>query len=150
MILIIRLLLAFSLFITVLMFQSCTASLMQKNAEFEDEEWIVQSINYNDISNADGKIFLKFNRSNRRLSGFGGCNTILGSYSISGSDISIRPARSKSNCPDLMETEDMFMSILEKAVEFREFTSSDKDYLRLMAADGSSIELRLKKNKKKH
>jgi heat shock protein HslJ len=118
---------------------------MQKNAEFENKEWLVQSINYNDIPNQDGKIFLKFNRSTRRLSGFGGCNNILGSYSISGSDLKIIPARSKSDCPDLMETEDQFMNLLEKTVEFREFSSSDKDYLRLITSDGSSIELRLKK-----
>jgi heat shock protein HslJ len=123
---------------------SCTGSLIQKSAEFENKEWIVQSFDYNDIENPDGKIFLKFNRSGKRLSGFGGCNFIVGSYSVTGSDLSIKPVRSKDTCIGFMETEDKLMTVLEKTNEFREITSSDKDYLRLITPDGSSIELRLK------
>jgi hypothetical protein len=44
-----------------------------------------------------------------------------------------------------MDRENQLMTVLDKASEFREFTSSDKDYLRLMTPDGSSMELRLKK-----
>lgn len=119
--------------------------LIQKTAEFENKVWLVQSIDYNDIPNADGKVYIKFQREGNRLTGYGGCNNIVGSYSITGSDIKITPSRSKENCPGLMDRENQLISVLEKASEFREFTSSDKDYLRLMTADGSSIELRLKK-----
>jgi len=135
-------LILFSIFI----FSSCSGSfLIQKSAEFEDKVWLVQSINYNDIPNSAGKIYLKFVREEKKITGYGGCNNIVGSYSITGSDIKITPSRSKETCSGLMETENQLMSVLEKASEFREFTSSDKDYLRFITADGSSIELRLKK-----
>jgi len=126
---------------------SCTSSLIQKTAEFENKEWIVQSFDYNDIENQEEKIFLKFVRNSKRLSGFGGCNYIVGSYSLTGSDLSIKPVRSKDTCIGNMEIEDKLMDMLEKTTEFREITSSDKDYLRLITTDGSSLELRLKKKK---
>lgn len=126
---------------------SCTSSLIQKNAEFENKIWIVQSFDYNDIENKDGKIFLKFQREGRKVSGFGGCNYIVGTYSLTGSDMKIRPSRSQDTCVGNMETEDKLMDVLDKTTEFREITSSDKDYLRLLTADGSSIELRLKEKK---
>ena len=132
------------LFCSAVLLQACTASLIQKTAEFENKHWLVQSFDYNDIANADGKIYIEFNRSEKTIKGFGGCNHILGSYSLTGSDITIKPVRSKENCPGTIEVENRFMQLLEKAIEFREITSSDKDYLRLITKDGSSIELRKK------
>ncbi|HEY3251263.1 MAG TPA: META domain-containing protein, partial [Ignavibacteria bacterium] len=62
---------------------SCSGSfLIQKTAEFENKIWLVQSIDYNDIPNADGKIYIKFEREEKKLTGYGGCNNIVGSYSI--------------------------------------------------------------------
>lgn len=126
---------------------SCTSSLIQKTAEFENKVWIVQSFDYNDIENQDGKIFLKFERDGKKITGFGGCNYIVGSYSVTGSDLTIRPVRSKDTCIGFMENEDKLMELLVKTTEFREITSSDKDYLRLITADGSSLELRFKGKK---
>ena len=126
---------------------SCTASLIQKTAEFENKEWIVQSFDYNDIENQNEKIFLKFVRDGKKITGFGGCNFIVGTYSLTGSDLTINPSRSQDTCIDKMEIEDKLMDVLGKTIEFREITSSDKDYLRLLTADGSSLELRLKQKK---
>jgi heat shock protein HslJ len=132
-------------FLIALLCLSCGGSfLLQKTAEFENKVWLIQSIDYNDIPNGEGKIYLKFVRDGNKLTGYGGCNNIVGSYSITASDIKIKPSLSKESCPGEMETEKQLILVLEKATEFREFTSSDKDYLRLMTADGSSIELRKK------
>jgi heat shock protein HslJ len=133
--------------IPLIFFYACagTNSLFQKNAEFENRKWILQSFNYNDVSNPDEKIFIRFNKDDKKLAGFGGCNTLFGSYSITGSDIKIKPGRTKMMCDENMLTEEKFMQLLESANEFREITSSDKDYLRLLTPAGESIEFRLKK-----
>lgn len=131
----------------VIFFCSCagTGSLFQKNAEFENRTWILQSFNYNDVSNPGEKILIKFNKDDKKITGFGGCNTLFGSYSITGSDIKIKAGRTKMMCDENMQTEDRLMQLLEATNEFREITSSNKDYLRLLTTAGESIEFRLKK-----
>jgi heat shock protein HslJ len=129
---------------TVFYFSSCTGSLFQKNAEFENKTWLLQSFNYDDVANKDGKIFIIFHKGEKKITGSGGCNTLYGYYSITGSDIKIQPGRTKMECEDT-KVEDKLMTMLEVTNEFREFTSSDKDYLRLLTSTGESIEFRLKK-----
>lgn len=135
------------IFLITLILYGCSSGsfLIQKTAEFENKLWLIQSINYNDLSNPDGKLFLKFSRSTKRFSGFGGCNNILGSYSITGSDIKIIPASSKDTCETGMETEENILNILENAVEFRETSSSGNDYFTIMTLDGSTLLLKQKK-----
>ncbi len=118
--------------------------LIQKTAEFENKTWLLQSIDYNDIPNTEGKLFLKFSRSTKKFSGFGGCNNIVGSYSITGSDITIKPSSSKETCLTGMETEKNMINILEKASEFREVSSSGNEYLSIISSEGSTLLLRLK------
>jgi len=132
--------------VIIISIYGCSGSfLIQKTAEFENKIWLVQSIDYNDITNPDGKIYLKFSRSTKKITGYAGCNNILGSYSITGSDITIKPSSSKDSCLDVMETEKNILTILEKANEFREVSSSGNDYLSLTTADGSTLLLRLKR-----
>src|SRR3990172_9290691 len=128
-----------------IMVYGCSGSfLIQKTAEFENKTWLVQSIDYNDIPNIEGKLFLKFSRSSKKFSGFGGCNNIVGSYSITGSDITIKPSSSKETCTEGMETEKNMITILEKATEFREVSSSGNEYLSIISIEGSTLLLRLK------
>jgi len=134
-------------FSTITMFiLACSGSfLIQKTAEFENKIWLVQSIDYNDIPNSDGKIYLKFSRNTKKIIGYAGCNNINGSYSITGSDITIKPSTSKDTCTGLMEIEKNILTIIEKAAEFREVSSGGNDYLSLISTDGSTLLLRLKK-----
>ena len=135
------------IFIITLILYGCSSGsfLIQKTAEFENKLWLIQSINYSDISNPDGKLFLRFSRSTKRFTGFGGCNNILGSYSITGSDIKIIPASSKDTCKTGMETEKNIMNILENAAEFRESSSSGNDYFAIITPDGSTLLLKQRK-----
>lgn len=57
----------------------------------------------------------------------------------------IKAGKTKMACDENMQTEDKLMQLLEVTTEFREITSSNMDYLRLITSTGESIEFRLKK-----
>jgi hypothetical protein len=69
--------------------------LIQKSAEFENKIWLVQSIDYNDIPNVDGKIFIKFEENSPGTAGATACELIFHNRS----DIKIQPSRSKKLVP---------------------------------------------------
>jgi len=139
-----KIIIYFITFTAIFYLSACTGSLFQKNAEFENKTWILQSFNYEDVKNPDGKISILFGKEEKKLNGFVGCNTLYGSYSITGSDIKIKPGRTKMACDD-MQIEEKLMKLLETTTEFREITSSGTDYLRLITPGGESIEFKLKK-----
>jgi heat shock protein HslJ len=61
-----------------------------------------------------------FNASEARLSGYGGCNRVTGSFEVDGDRLKIGPmAATRMACPDGMEQEQRFLQAIQKVATYR-------------------------------
>ena len=111
----------FLIFILAVMLISCSSS--EKNNEFSEKsldgvKWILKSLNNKKISTPESRkeIYIEFNTSENKFSGFAGCNNIFGTYTLSNDRIKFGPvAGTEMYCESVMETENEFKKMFETA-----------------------------------
>jgi len=89
-------------------------SMQMHGQEILDKEWIVVKIEKEKITtNAEKAPWIKL--SEGRVSGFSGCNRLIGSYSLEGKTLTFSQlGGTKMFCFDTQELEDKFMKTLSK------------------------------------
>lgn len=104
------------------MISSCSSSGSQTNTKLEGTRWILTKLNGVPVLTTSGKkeAFITFNSPEKKFTGSGGCNNMFGTYTRSGSSLSIGPvARTEMFCEGVMETEDGFVKALGKNAKYR-------------------------------
>ncbi|MFD1160951.1 META domain-containing protein [Hwangdonia seohaensis] len=94
-----------------------------KSVSIENTKWIIESIEGTNINNteADGEeIYFILNSETKRVNGYAGCNTFMGTYTIEkGNRISFSQlASTRKMCPDSKINESQILSIFDMADSF--------------------------------
>jgi len=88
-------------------------SMRMQGQEILDKEWIVVKIEKEKIADTEKTPWIKL--SEGRVSGFSGCNRMIGSYSWEGKTLTFSQlGGTKMFCFDAQELEDKFMKTLSK------------------------------------
>lgn len=100
-------------------FVALTACATATVAELAGSEWRPTQIGSTSVS-SQSKLFVQF-KSDRKLTGYGGCNRFFGQYAISGNEIKIGPVgATRMACPKpVMDLEMALFAVLETAKMFR-------------------------------
>lgn len=111
---------------------------VEKIGSILDSKWVLQTLKGNAISMPDGvpAPWLKLNKEGDRLEGFGGCNNMMGGFSLTGDKISFPGlAATKKFCEATMPTENGFMSALRNTRTFK----MDGNVLKFLGDGGSDL-----------
>ncbi|QMU27355.1 META domain-containing protein [Adhaeribacter radiodurans] len=91
------------------------------NVTLESGKWILINLNSQEVikQNADRPIYLEFNVTDQKLTGFAGCNRLFGAFNSKGSAIAFSQIGStKMICPDAnIETD--FISGLQQITRYQ-------------------------------
>ena len=104
----------------------------------EGTTWVPTHITGAPVHQPSGprRLFLRLDRQQERLKGFGGCNTFFGAYSLDKGKIDISGLGStRMHCPGRMELERRFLKALERASQW----SIQGDRLQLFDPDGAIV-----------
>jgi len=90
----------------------------------ENTRWKLSEMNGNPIITPEGAkevhFILTANGDARKINGFAGCNSITGSYTLTGDHIKFIVASTKMMCPaEQMEIEDFFTNVLTTADSYK-------------------------------
>ncbi|MBK6775224.1 MAG: META domain-containing protein [Flavobacteriales bacterium] len=91
-------------------------------ADIAGKQCTLQSLAGKDIAMPEGKQapWLKGDAESSRLEGFGGCNQLMGSFKMDGSNISFPGlGGTKMMCPDVQEVENGFKTALSQATSYK-------------------------------
>ena len=116
-------LLLFSLLI--LAFTQCKPTKANKSlTTLENTYWKLSEMNGNPILTPEGAREVHFvlttESGQKSIKGFAGCNSIMGSYTLSGDKIKLTVASTKMMCPaQQMEIEDFFTKALTSADSYK-------------------------------
>jgi heat shock protein HslJ len=94
----------------------CGSAKLRGNSSLFHHKWILSELNNApvQISNTDRDAFLEFSYNDRKVTGYGGCNSITGTFNAEGSAFSFSPlATTKMSCEDT-EFENAFLTALSK------------------------------------
>lgn len=87
-----------------------------------DNKWVLQSLGENAVTMPDGMAapWLKLGKEGNTVEGNGGCNALMGSFTMEGDKISFPGLGStKKYCESTMSTENAFMSALKRVDQFK-------------------------------
>ena len=110
--------------IAVILLQ-CKSSQSKKDPiSLENTHWRLSEINANPILTAEGSrdvhLILTPTGGEKKLTGFAGCNTMGGSYTLSGNDIKFMIYSTKMMCAsEQMVVEDFLMKVLTSATSYK-------------------------------
>ena len=101
--------------LSVVSIQSCCASKQEvkqiNDMESDSKTYTITSLYENNTT--DENVFITFNFSEKKISGYSGCNSFSGTFEINGSKISFGPiATTKRMCPDI-SNEDLLFKVLD-------------------------------------
>ncbi|PSR53981.1 hypothetical protein AHMF7605_10850 [Adhaeribacter arboris] len=91
------------------------------NVTLESGKWILINLYEQEVikQNTDRPIYLEFNVTDQKLTGFAGCNRLFGAFSSKGSAITFsRVGSTKLICPDA-KLEDDFVSSLQQITRYQ-------------------------------
>ncbi|MEO8069457.1 MAG: META domain-containing protein [Flavobacteriales bacterium] len=91
-------------------------------ADLAGKQWTLESLGGEAVSMADGaKLpWIKADAESGKVEGFGGCNTLMGSFKLDGSNLSFPGlGGTKMMCPAVQETENKFKAALSETTAFK-------------------------------
>ena len=109
-----------AIILTSLMFVSFTSDSQQENPLFEGR-WILEKIHLKEGTElvTTKRAYLKLEQENSRVGGNGSCNRFGGSFKLNEDSLSFSQLFStKMYCADVQQTEDKFLSALQKVNRF--------------------------------
>lgn len=98
------------------------AESVQKMGSLLDTKWLLHTLKGNVVAMPDDKTapWLKLNKEGDQLEGFGGCNNMMGGFTLTGDKISFPGlASTKKFCEATMPTENAFMTALRNTTAFK-------------------------------
>lgn len=80
----------------------------------EGTVWVLEELNGKVINAVEGQrsLFIFYNKEGKTVRGFGGCNSLTGSFTTAGSTVSAELASTRMFCDGKMELENDFMKVL--------------------------------------
>ncbi|MBX2973732.1 MAG: META domain-containing protein [Flavobacteriales bacterium] len=103
-------------------------------ASIVDSKWVLQSLGGNAITMPDGMQapWLKLGKDGSTVEGNGGCNALMGSFSLDGDKLSFPGGvgSTKKYCESTMSTENAFLGALKRVDQFK----MDGGMLKLLGA----------------
>lgn len=113
---------------------SCNESL--PNASLKNTYWKLLRIRNQPVTDNQREPHLILHPDNKRVSGSGGCNQLMGSYSADGDQLTFsRPASTRMACLQGMEQEDVFLAALQNVARWR----ISGEQLELLDASGNAV-----------
>ena len=113
---------------------SCNESL--PNASLKNTYWKLLRIRNQPVTDNQREPHLILHLDNKRVSGSGGCNQLMGSYSADGDQLTFsRPASTRMACLQGMEQEDVFLAALQSVARWR----ISGEQLELLDASGNAV-----------
>lgn len=86
----------------------------------ENTVWVLKELNGKVIESTPQRaIYLQFNSDKGSITGFGGCNSITGTYSKNGPSIESKVASTKMFCEGMMENEAAFIKLLSQPAKYK-------------------------------
>jgi heat shock protein HslJ len=86
----------------------------------EDTRWILKELNGKSIEISQQKaIYVQFNSADQTVTGFGGCNSLSGSFSKNGATIQSELASTRMFCEGKMDDESAFLKILGQPGKYK-------------------------------
>ena len=98
----------------------CGSAKLRGNSPLFNHKWVLSELNSApvQISNTDRDAFLEFTYNDRKVTGYGGCNRISGTFNAEGGAFSFSPlATTKMSCED-SKFEDAFLTALSKVNKY--------------------------------
>ena len=112
------------IFYLLLFFVACRPSHLgelagvSKDRPLEETFWVLKALNGKAVSGTEEKkMFLQFHKTNKTLSGFGGCNQLTGTYDQNGKKIKLTLVFTKMAC-GVLEIETAFFRALDMVNAF--------------------------------
>lgn len=128
-------------------FTQCKPTIVNKSlVTLENTHWKLSEMNANPIITPEGDqdvhFILMTEGGQRIIKGFGGCNSIMGSFTLSGTNIKFNVASTKMMCPaEQMAIEDFLTTVLTSTDSYK----LDSDVLSLFEGDTSLADFRAMK-----
>lgn len=91
-------------------------------ADLAGKQWTLASLGGDAVTMAEeGKLpWIKADAESGKVEGFGGCNTLMGSFKLDGSNLSFPGlGGTKMMCPAVQETENKFKTALSETTAFK-------------------------------
>ena len=130
--------LALTLLIT-LSAHTCKDSAGNSMTDLLDKKWVFQTVNGEKVSMPDGVDTPWIQLAGEQLTGFGGCNSMMGSYKLGDGAISFPGLGStKKYCQDVQPTENAIKGALAQVQSFK----MDGGLLKLLGSAGEVATLR--------
>lgn len=115
------------LFLVLILFAGCRPSnqigemvgaIQQRT--LEETTWIAKELNGKSVEtvNSEKPIYFKLLVTDQKVHGFGGCNSLTGSYKKEGDKLSAQLASTRMFCEGKMETEQALLSVLTGATKY--------------------------------
>ena len=118
----------YAIALTLLLTLSATKCVKQA-ASLADKKWVFQSVAGEAVKMPEGVELPWLQLAGEQVQGFGGCNRLMGGYTMEGTKLSFPSlASTKMYCESTMATEDA----VKKALGLVDSFKLDKDVLKLM------------------
>lgn len=115
-----------TLLFTTLSAEKCNSDKAQgagQLANIMDSKWVLQTLSGNAITMPEGMSapWLKLGKDGNAVEGNGGCNNLMGTFSLDGDKLSFPGgvASTKKYCEGAMATENAFMGALKRVDQFK-------------------------------
>jgi heat shock protein HslJ len=115
---------AFLLAVPLLMVQCKSTHVSTSKPSFENTHWRLLEMNGNPIITLDASrdvhITMATEKGEPRITGFAGCNSLTGGYTLSGDKVKFVIATTKMMCPEeQMAVEDFLLKALSSATSYK-------------------------------
>lgn len=123
----------FLLALSLLIVQCKSSQVSTSGSSFENTHWRLAEMNGNPIITLPGSrdvyIMMTSEKGEKRITGFAGCNSLTGSYTLSGDKVKFVIATTKMMCPEeQMAVEDFLLNALSSGTSYK----VDGDVLELL------------------
>jgi len=110
----------FLLLSIVFLSMGCASAKLTRNSPLFHHKWVLSELNNApvQISNTDRDAFLEFSYNDRKVTGYGGCNSITGTFNAEGSAFSFSPLATTKMSREDTKFEDAFLTALSKVNKY--------------------------------
>jgi len=110
--------------LALLMVQCKATHVSTSKPSFENTHWRLSEMNGNPIITLDGSrdvyIAMALEKGQKRITGFAGCNSLTGGYTLSEDKVKFVIATTKKMCPEeQMAVEDFLLKALSSATSYK-------------------------------
>lgn len=114
----------FILALSLLMVQCKSSQVSNSRSSFENTHWRLAEMNGNPIITLPGSrdvyIMMTTEKGEKRITGFAGCNSLTGGYTLSGDKVKFMTATTKMMCTEeQMAVEDFLLNALSSTTSYK-------------------------------